>query len=72
MVICKACGGESSVIDSRPHKESIRRRRKCLTCNARWSTLEIRGTFNINKPKLMREAKRVKAQERKAASAQQN
>jgi len=65
--ICK-CGGETKVTDSRPHGKSIRRRRECLGCGERWSTLEVRGNFEVDKPALMREAKRVKAQERKLAA----
>jgi transcriptional regulator NrdR family protein len=69
-VICK-CGSDSAVIDSRPHKNSIRRRRKCMACGARWSTLEVRGTFDVDKPTIMRAAKarkRVEAQERQYAA----
>lgn len=42
---CPACGSESSVLDSRPSEGGrlIRRRRVCLACNARWSTLERRA-----------------------------
>ena len=32
---------DSAVIDSRPSGNTIRRRRKCLTCSARWSTIEV-------------------------------
>lgn len=65
--VCK-CGGDTTVTDSRPHGKSTRRRRKCLSCGERWSTLEVRGQFTVDKPALMREAKRVKAQERKRAA----
>lgn len=45
---CPGCGGQSSrVINSRPAiaieesaTEAIRRRRKCLDCGTRWSTVE--------------------------------
>lgn len=39
---CTYCGGESRVINSRPQKRtnSIWRRRKCLTCNAVFTTSE--------------------------------
>lgn len=66
-VVCK-CGAKSGVIESRPHGTSIRRRRHCRVCGERWSTLEVRGTFDMDKPAMMREAKRVKAQERKRAA----
>ncbi|MDY7019305.1 MAG: transcriptional regulator NrdR [Chloroflexota bacterium] len=38
---CPYCGGaESKVIDSRSSNEGIRRRRKCLSCSARFTTYE--------------------------------
>jgi transcriptional repressor NrdR len=40
-VNCPYCGGqESRVIDSRSLDEGVRRRRKCLACNARFTTYE--------------------------------
>jgi transcriptional repressor NrdR len=40
-VNCPFCGGqELRVIDSRNVKEGVRRRRKCLTCSARFTTYE--------------------------------
>jgi transcriptional repressor NrdR len=40
-VNCPYCGKqESRVIDSRSVDEGVRRRRKCLTCNARFTTYE--------------------------------
>lgn len=39
------CGGETRVVDCRPTAEGhIRRRRKCLICNKRFSTSELRNT----------------------------
>ena len=39
---CSECSGESAVIDSRPSKTGIiRRRRQCLNCGYRWTTMEI-------------------------------
>lgn len=41
---CPKCGhGFSSVLDSRPNetRDAIRRRRECLGCEHRWSTLEV-------------------------------
>lgn len=58
-VICQ-CGGDSKVTDSRPHKKSIRRRRECLKCGTRWSTLEVKGEFVVDKPAAMRAAKKEK------------
>ena len=38
---CPICYGQTHVIDSRPNEDSIRRRRECLECNHRFSTVEI-------------------------------
>lgn len=41
---CKACGGKTRVADSRPGgpgEATIRRRRQCMICHARFSTYEI-------------------------------
>lgn len=38
---CPACGNEMTVKDSRPGPSGIRRRRECLNCGERVSTLEI-------------------------------
>ena len=40
---CPHCGNESKVIDSRPFPEnaSIKRRRECLACQARFTTYEV-------------------------------
>ena len=44
-ILCPACkqAGPSSVIDSRPtaNAMSIRRRRACQSCRARWTTYEL-------------------------------
>lgn len=38
---CKNCHGESKVLDSRPCGDgSVRRRRQCLSCDARFTTYE--------------------------------
>ena len=39
---CPICKSPSSVIDSRESKQGFRRRRKCLKCNFRWTTFEVR------------------------------
>jgi transcriptional regulator NrdR family protein len=41
MHYCPACKGRSKVLDSRPHDDHLRRRRKCLECGHRWTTHEI-------------------------------
>ena len=35
------CGERTRVVDSRPTKTSIRRRRQCDICNARYTTIEV-------------------------------
>lgn len=45
---CPECGAETSVIDSRPSGDQIRRRRQCDRCAKRFTTYETRdkvGTF---------------------------
>lgn len=40
--ICPNCKGRYSfVVDSRPTPTSTRRRRKCLDCDHRWTTMEV-------------------------------
>lgn len=38
---CPVCGGQLIVIDSRPTEDSIHRRRKCVECGYRFSTIEV-------------------------------
>lgn len=40
---CPNCGliDNSKVVDSRPYKYTIRRKRKCLDCNGSWFTYEV-------------------------------
>lgn len=38
---CPSCGGDTKVIDSRSHEDSVYRRRECLVCKERFSTTEI-------------------------------
>lgn len=46
---CPYCGsGDSKVIDSRPKDDTIKRRRECIKCGARFTTFEI-----VEKPQLM-------------------
>lgn len=40
---CPNCqSNNTQVRDSRPHPDGIFRRRRCLTCNHRFSTIEIK------------------------------
>jgi hypothetical protein len=38
---CGLCGGKSIVTDTRPWHASIKRRRKCQSCDYRWTTIEV-------------------------------
>lgn len=39
---CPVCGSDNiTTIDSRSDNDSIVRRKKCIACNHRWSTIEI-------------------------------
>lgn len=42
---CPICGGATRVADSRPNSDSIRRRRECLECKNRFSTVEIDADY---------------------------
>ena len=47
---CPVCGfADSKVIDSRPVEErnSIRRRRECLSCQKRFTTFEVIETVQV-------------------------
>ena len=39
--VCQRCDGDMHVTDSRPKKNRVLRRRECLKCGARYSTLEV-------------------------------
>ena len=41
MIDCPRCEGSAEVIDSRRTGNSVRRRRSCLSCGHRWSTVEV-------------------------------
>jgi hypothetical protein len=41
---CPACGHpDSTVMDSRSSPAGLRRRRRCLSCQHRWTTIEVSG-----------------------------
>lgn len=46
---CEKCQSRSMVLDSRHDSSTgiIRRRRKCLKCKFRWSTIEVNTTTKI-------------------------
>lgn len=39
--MCPSCGADSMVVDSRANGAGIRRRRRCVSCDQRWSTQEL-------------------------------
>lgn len=50
---CIYCEGETKVVDSRPtNKNEIRRRRECLTCGYRFTTMESVKKEKIEKYKI--------------------
>jgi transcriptional repressor NrdR len=38
--VCPKCDGDTGVIDTRPYKDGVRRRRECQECGYRYSTVE--------------------------------
>ena len=42
---CPICGCETSVVDTRPSEDSVRRRRKCVECSHRFTTVEIDADY---------------------------
>jgi hypothetical protein len=43
---CHACSGfKTEVLDSRRTGITVRRRRRCTACGARWTTYELRADF---------------------------
>lgn len=41
--LCEKCGGETRVVETRHTEGYVRRRRECLTCGERYTTIEVRG-----------------------------
>ena len=39
--VCPHCKGDTHVVDSIPGRGAVRRRRECLKCDKKYSTLEI-------------------------------
>lgn len=50
--VCRHCGGDSQVIDSRPRAFSRWRVRRCRNCQASWETFESRIDPEDIPPKL--------------------
>ena len=42
---CPICGCETSVVDSRPSEDSVKRRRQCVECKHRFTTVEIDADY---------------------------
>lgn len=38
---CQKCGGVTRVVDTRPNREYIWRRRQCVACGHRFSSIEV-------------------------------
>ena len=45
---CPVCDGDTKVIDTRCHDDSVYRRRMCLVCGYRFSTIEIDRDYYDN------------------------
>lgn len=43
------CSSQTRVVDSRPYKDTIRRRRACIACSERWTTEERTLTLGRKK-----------------------
>jgi len=41
-VTCVTCGARSRILDSRDLEVYVKRRRQCVGCGERWSTVEVR------------------------------
>ena len=53
---CFKCKSDTIVKDSRPKDGSIRRRRRCLKCGNRFSTIEVLVMERVKKPALPKHA----------------
>lgn len=42
---CPNCGAKTNVVDSRSHEDSRSRRRECVGCGFRFSTVEIDADY---------------------------
>lgn len=59
---CPKCYRKTKVVDSRPDEDSIERRRECVHCGYRFSTLEIDrdyyerlvGTYDTQRRRMQR------------------
>lgn len=40
-MLCPVCGEQTKVIDSRPEDDCVTRRRECIVCKYRFTTVEI-------------------------------
>ena len=51
---CPKCEGQTGVLDSRPECDCVRRRRRCLVCGYRFSTIELEEDMKLMRPKKKR------------------
>lgn len=42
---CPICGGKTHMVDTRPTEDSVKRRRECVECKHRFSTVEIDADY---------------------------
>jgi len=42
---CPVCGGDTKINDSRSSGERLRRRRECLKCGHRFTTIEVDADY---------------------------
>lgn len=54
-MICPKCGsGELSIVDTRPRRGIVRRRRRCIWCDHRFTTVELPyDTYKEDKRKML-------------------
>lgn len=45
---CPICGGDTKITDSRGNVESVRRRRECIDCRHRFTTIEMEVDLQQN------------------------
>jgi transcriptional regulator NrdR family protein len=48
VIICPKCSARAVVIDTRESGHTVKRRRKCPECGARWSTWEVMFDEGMN------------------------
>ncbi len=62
---CPACGGPSSVINTRVQKDGVYRRRACNSCRTRFSTSEAEVSYRADEVPTISELDRLIAEQAK-------